>query len=84
MGFFSRLAKHEALFRGMSDRLGVDFNAWVGNAPEHAGDYRNAVLSCTACREAGACTKWQDMTVSAEEAPSYCRNKRLLDELAKA
>lgn len=84
MGFFSRLAKHEALFRGMSDRLGVDFAKWVGDTPEHAGDYRNAVLSCTSCQEAGACTAWQSMTNSAEEAPSYCRNKRLLDELAKA
>jgi len=82
MGFFDRLAKHDALFRGMSDRLGVDFNGWIGCDAQHAGDYRNAVLSCTSCKDAGACVAWQEANAKASAAPDFCRNKRMLDVLA--
>lgn len=86
MGFFDRLAKHEALFQGMSDRLGIDFSGWIGLESLRAGDYRNAVLTCTACQCADACAKWQEVQDSTDDpakgAPAFCRNKRMLDALA--
>ena len=84
MGFFSRLTRHEPLFQGMADRLGVDFNKWVGTSPDHAGDYRNAVLSCTACKSEGDCQAWLAANQSADHAPDFCRNRRLLEALSKA
>jgi hypothetical protein len=84
MGFFSRLAQHEALFQGMSDRLNVDSGQWVGAHAEHVGDYRNAVLSCTACRAGDACVNWQADHPKANAAPDFCRNKRMLDALSQA
>lgn len=83
MGFFSRLAKHEALFDGMAQRLGIDFNAWVAHDTVHAGDYRTAVLSCTACKADGPCQAWQANTTTASEAPDFCRNKRMLETLKR-
>ncbi|WP_407495378.1 DUF6455 family protein [Pseudooceanicola sp. MF1-13] len=82
MGFFSRLAKHEALFRGMTDRLGVNVSDWVGAEGQNAGDYRTSVLSCTACKEAGACMKWQEDHDASKTAPDFCRNKRMVDALS--
>lgn len=84
MGFFSRLKAHEPLFRGMADRLGVDFNRWMTSYPDHAGDYRTAVLSCTACTSETACKTWLAENESAEHAPDYCRNRRMLEALARA
>ena len=84
MGFFNRLTRHEPLFRGMADRLGVDFREWIGDAPEHAGDYRAAVLSCSACRSEEACQAWQQANAIADHAPEFCRNRRMLESLARA
>jgi hypothetical protein len=84
MGFFSRLTRHEPLFRGMADRLGVDFNKWVGTSADHASDYRNAVLNCTACKSEGACQTWLAANETADKAPDFCRNRRLLEALSKA
>ncbi len=83
MGFFSRLKTHEPLFRGMADRLGVDFSDWITRHPDHAGDYRTAVLSCTACTAETDCKAWLAEHEHADRAPDYCRNNRLLETLAK-
>ncbi|WP_375175468.1 DUF6455 family protein [Pseudooceanicola sp.] len=84
MGFFRRIEQREPLFRGMADRLGVDFGRWISTCPDHAGDYRTAVLSCMACTSEGSCQDWQSRTDRAAQAPNYCRNRRMLDALAKA
>jgi len=84
MGFFSRLTQHEPLFRDMADRLGVDFRAWITANPDNIGDYRTAVLSCTACTCADACKGWLETHDTADHAPDYCRNRRMLESLAKA
>lgn len=84
MGFFSKLNHHAELFKGMADRLGVDFADRIGNAPDFASDYRLAVLSCTSCQCAGDCATWQNQHDNADAAPGFCRNKRMLDSLAQA
>lgn len=82
MGFFDRLAKHEALFQGMNDRLGVDMADLVLTDAENAKTYRNAVLTCTSCTHGEACTAWQQSHAQASQTPDYCRNKALLETLA--
>ena len=81
MSFFSRLKLHEPLFRGMADRLGIDLGDWITRNPEHVGDYRGAVLSCTSCTHGAECTAWQADHPVAEWAPDYCRNRRMLQRI---
>ena len=84
MGFFRRLVSNEPLFQGMADRLGADLGDWVAQDPQHAGDYRSAVLTCAACTAAGDCRTWEEAHAAADKAPDYCRNRHLLEKLAKA
>lgn len=81
MGFFDRLTRHEPLFHGMADRLGVDIGDWIGRSPARAGDYRAAMMSCAGCRSGAACEVWQASHDRAEHAPDFCRNRHLLDTL---
>ena len=62
----------------------VDFAQAVARAPENVRDYRQAVMRCVACGHEGECTAWMDTHPQAAEAPDYCRNKDILESLAKA
>lgn len=84
MRIFRRIAQKEPLFRGMADRLGIDFGAWITRNPELAGDYRAAVISCAACSSGADCQAWQSGTSAAAHAPGFCRNRHMLEALTEA
>lgn len=82
MGLFARLAAHEELFQGMTDRVGADVSTWVYETPRNAAAYRTAMFSCTACTSGEACADWQASHDHAEAAPDFCRNRRMLNAIA--
>lgn len=82
MPFGKRIDRHMALMTRMGRALGADPVGSVMAGDLSAGAYRAAVLNCTACREADACEGWLEThEAGAEAAPSYCRNKALLEAL---
>ena len=84
MGLFDKIDRRAGVMTRMADTLGVDFAASIAKAPEPVGVYRQAVMRCTTCNHEGECTAWMQSHPHAEEAPDYCRNKDILEGLAKA
>ena len=80
----SRIDKHADLMGRMADTVGADLAEAMQRGDLTPEEYRSAVLSCTSCREAGSCQGWlEDHADGAAETPDYCRNKSLLDALAR-
>jgi hypothetical protein len=84
MSIFQKFERHADLFGRMSDALGVDVVEAAGAGRVADATLRSAVFSCMGCREAGACGDWLDAHPGgASETPDYCRNKSMLDRLAR-
>ncbi len=81
MGLFDKLDRHTALVSGMSERVGVAWDAVLAAQPDSAYKYRTAVLTCTQCGDAAACKGWQAEHTEAENAPEYCLNSALFETL---
>ena len=84
MKLFTKLDEHSHLMGTMSDKVGVDWGELLVQNPELAREYRNAVMTCTHCKDVGECKGWQATHDSAPEAPDYCLNRDLLGKLAEA
>ena len=82
MGLFKRLDKHAGLVSEMSETVGVKWDEVIAQDPEMAVKYREAVMKCTHCRDAGACQGWLKTHETAAHTPGYCENAALLGELA--
>jgi hypothetical protein len=77
-----RFDMHAGLVARMAKTLGADLEeaAQRGKLPEGLG---SLVLSCTGCREAGACAGWLGENADgADAAPGYCVNGERLRALA--
>ena len=83
MKLFKKMDDHSNLMGTMSKKVGVDWSEVLVEHPEMAKQYRNAVMTCTHCRDVGECKGWQAEHESALEAPDYCLNRELLGKLAE-
>ncbi|EDZ46733.1 conserved hypothetical protein [Rhodobacterales bacterium Y4I] len=82
MGLFAKLARSSDLVQGMASRLGLDYGEIVAADPRAQGrKYMRAVLRCSTCVNQDGCSSLQREAAKLEEAPSYCRNARLLAHL---
>jgi hypothetical protein len=84
MGLLDKIDRRAEVMNRMADTLDVDFAAVMAAQPEVVREYRQAVLRCVACSHEGECTAWMASHDHADQAPDYCRNKDLLEGLAKA
>jgi hypothetical protein len=83
MGLLDKIDRRADVMNRMAETLDVDFAAAITQNAESVRDYRQAVMRCVACNHEGECTAWMDSHPHAEHAPDYCRNKDLLESLAK-
>lgn len=84
MGLFDKIDHRAGVMTRMADTLGVDFATTIAQAPEAVREYRQAVMRCASCNHESECMAWMDSHAHAEAAPDYCRNKDILEGLAKA
>ncbi|MEX0339202.1 MAG: DUF6455 family protein [Arenibacterium sp.] len=79
-----KLKKHAALFDKMAAKVGVDLEAaFERDSTLTLDELGDAVLRCAECSDPGHCEGWLSDGV-ANRAPSYCRNRELLDHLREA
>jgi hypothetical protein len=84
MGLFNKIDHRAKVMTRMADTLDVDFTAAIAQSPENVRTYRQAVMRCVSCGHEGECNAWMQDHPHAAEAPDYCRNKDILESLAKA
>lgn len=79
----SRLEKHAELVERMAETLGVDLTEEQMTARMTPEDLHETVLRCTTCLEEGACQQFLTLNHDrgADTAPSFCRNKALLEAM---
>ncbi|MDX5403071.1 MAG: DUF6455 family protein [Rhodobacterales bacterium] len=83
MGLFDKIDHRTKVMTRMAQTLDVDFAEVIAQAPEAVREYRQAVLRCVSCGHEGECTAWMAEHPHAAETPDYCRNKDILESLAK-
>ena len=83
MSFFDRLARNVDLMPRLAQRLGIDWADRMDRSPYAAAEYRHALMRCAECPNDGACRAWVERAHQADAAPDYCRNKEMLQRLAK-
>lgn len=84
MGLFDKIDHRTKVMTRMAQTLDVDFAEAIAHAPDTVREYRQAVLRCVSCAHEGECTAWMAEHPHAAEAPDYCRNKDIMESLAKA
>ena len=77
-------AHHADLVEWMAGTVGAELGDAVADHRLSASDYRMAVIRCTTCDASEECRLWMDSHAHAEGAPSYCRNRDLLERLSYA
>ena len=83
MSWMDRFDTHSGLVNRMAETLGVDLAEEMLRGSLPPQDLRTTVLSCMACREAGACESWLKAHAGGSDVtPPYCRNKERLEALA--
>lgn len=81
----SVLKRHAALVDQMAETLGVDLEEVAMRGEVQIDEISDAVLSCTACSNPGACQGWMDEHKDgATQTPDYCRNSEMFQRLQKA
>jgi len=85
MSVFDKYDKHSELVAKMSAKLGVDLTEKLVEGKVGAQVLRGTVLHCMSCEAPEECREWLDENEGGPdtEAPAYCRNKVLLEELRK-
>ena len=71
------------LMRSMAEKVGVDWSELDDCRPEIIHKYRNATFTCEQFKAAGECVDWQKDHDHAEQAPVYCQNKNIFEDLTK-
>ena len=75
MGLLSKLDTSATLVQDMAGRLDVDLEGSLFRDVETgAYQFRNMILSCTACSDQEGCRKLLDENDKLDAAPEYCRN----------
>ena len=83
MGLLNKIDHRANVMGRMAETLGVDFAATVAASPSAVHEYRQAVLRCTVCTHEEECLRWMEAHPHAAETPDYCRNKDILEGLAR-
>ncbi|WP_299351899.1 DUF6455 family protein [uncultured Shimia sp.] len=83
MKLFKKIDDHSNLMGTMSGKVGVNWSEVLVENPEMVKEYRNAVMTCTHCKDVGECKGWLAEHDSAPQAPDYCLNRGLLGKLAE-
>ena len=83
MDLIRKIARHTDLIKAMARKLGIDYGPLLAADPGTVSPYRAAVINCTRCEGVESCEKFLAQEGRAGEAPGFCRNKELLDRLAR-
>lgn len=84
MNLVAKLDRHADLFNRMSEARNVDLADAVLHGTVDAQTLRSSVFRCMQCEEADQCEHWLDEAGQGETPkPTGCRNKTLLDRLAR-
>jgi len=80
MGWISKIANSADLASGMMDRLGSSFAQDILDSPETGvHKYASVVFRCAGCPDQEGCAKLQAENAHLDHAPSFCRNKDVLE-----
>lgn len=78
------LRHHAGLVDRMATARGIDLEAEALSGAISFDEISEAVLRCTGCSDPGHCDGWLDTRSGvAGDGPGYCRNRDLLDRLAR-
>lgn len=81
----SRLKHHAALVDDMAEVQGLDLEEQMLRGALSFTDLEDAVLRCTGCAAPDRCAHWlAERKGTRAEAPDYCRNHALFDDLRRA
>ena len=84
MGLAKRIDHHATLFQGMAETVHADLGDALIDGRIDGQGLRAAVFQCMTCDNSGQCPDWiAAHEEGAESAPEYCRNRRLLQRLAR-
>jgi len=84
MSLFERIERHSSLMGRMADTVGADLADLATVSPRGDTAIRRAVVACMGCAEADTCETWlEEHSAGAAQTPDYCRNKAMLDRLAR-
>lgn len=75
-----RLTECEELVLAMTGKLGL--TAALSKQQQAAETLEQAVYLCLSCKKTEQCIDWLTTHANAGEAPDYCRNRDLFDNLA--
>lgn len=75
------LKRHAGLLDGMARQVGADLETAVLAGCLTLGELADAVLRCADCPSPDHCAGLQQAGEAREEAPGYCRNRSLLNDL---
>ena len=79
----TRLKHHAGLVDRMATARGIDLQEAALRGQISPSDISDLVLRCTGCTQAGHCETWlRDQVGTVSAAPHYCRNARVLTDLA--
>lgn len=90
MGFQGDIGTHLWLTRGMAERLGVALDRVLHDGTLTRDDFAGLVTRCSACGQPGDCVSFQMAGRASSaagpagrgsQAPAYCGNRALFDEL---
>ena len=74
--------RHATLVDHMASTLGVDLEEKIMRGRLTYGQLDDAVLACTGCTQPCACEQWLGAQAeTAPDAPDYCRNAALFENL---
>lgn len=77
-----KITRHTKLVNHMADALGVDVDEKMMQGALTPDELDAAVLRCTACTSPEDCEHWLDTRDGpVEDAPDYCRNVQLFEDL---
>ena len=80
-GFFAGVARGPDLMERMMNRFGV--RRVLADKPHAAEVTRRAAIRCMACSDKDACTGWLNSGAEDEHVPQFCRNRDLIERLAR-
>lgn len=79
---FRKIDRHAGLMSRMAAATGADVPGALLTGRLAPENLRAAVLSCTRCDHVAACEAWLDQGGTHRLMPAFCRNGRVLSQIA--
>ena len=79
-----KLNKHADLMSKMTEKVGLELGDELLSGKLSAIEIRDAVVTCTHCKNVSDCQKFlDDANANVEHAPEYCLNKQMISKLRR-